>query len=535
MNKAFYAAWRDHPELYFKEALDVDTIEDYQVNVLKQIVGHKQVAIKACHSVGKTWTMARVALWFFGCYKNSIVITTAPTYNQVENLLWGELREAYKNSKIPVGGRLLNTKLVNADKWYCMGFSPQKSAGDDQGQKGSTFQGFHSDYVMVIFDEATGIPPDIWKMASGLMTSGKIVKFVAIANPTTRNCHFFSCFSNKAWKSLSITCFDSPNLRVNGFNNKDDLRMEIELLNDLSDNERLLRIANYKKPVPHLVSAEWVIEYILEWGIDHPLVVSKAFGEFPEEDDTVMIRMSYVEAAQSRDYEIKSDDARSIGVDVARYGSDKSVITELVGFKQTAKVKRAKQDTMEITGATIDLINNDNKERRTVVLVDATGIGSGVFDALLEAQNDGIISKDVELVEVHFGSSPVLKSDTDKEEIEKYKSRFVNLKSRMFQHLADDLKSHLDLFDDKIYLKELPMLKSKIDSKSKIRMESKDDYRKRTGSNSPDDSDSLALANLGRYVTISYGKFTDLKRAEIKKSSRGNKISRKSRIRPKEY
>ena len=533
MNKSFFATWRKRPDLYLKDVLG-NNLEGYQEEILSAIVENKQVAIKACHSLGKTFIMARVALWFFGCYKNSIVITTAPTFNQVEKLLWGELREAYKKSKIPIGGRLLNTKLTMADKWYCLGFSPQKSAGEDQGQQGSTFQGFHSDYVLIIFDEATGIPPDIWKMAAGLLTSGKIVKFVAIGNPTTRNCQFFECFSNPAWKGLTLNCFDSPNLKANGFNSKDDIFEEVVYLQTLSEIERFSRIAGYLKPVPHLVSAEWVIEYVLEWGIEHPLVVSKAFGEFPTEDDTVLVRMAYVELAQARDVNIDHQDHRCIGVDVARYGSDKSVITELIGKKQTGLKTLAKRDTMEIAGETIRVINNSERKRRTVVLVDATGIGSGVYDALVEAKADGIIDRDVELIEIHFGAAPVMDSDTDEEEIEKIKSRYANLKSRMFQHLADDLRDCLDIFDDKEYLKELPTLKSKVDSKSKIRMESKDDYRKRTGLSSPDKSDSLALANLGRYVNISFGSFKDIQPSSRKKPFSDGR-SGKSRVKPREY
>ena len=137
-------------------------------------------------------------------------------------------------------------------------------------------------------------------------------------------------------------------------------------------------------------------------------------------------------------------------------------------------------------------------------------------------------------MEIHFGSSPVLETDSDRDEIEKMKSRFFNLKARMFQHLADDLRDHLDIFESKDYLRELPMLKSKVDSKSKIRIESKDDWKKRTGLASPDKSDSLALANLGRYVNINYGSFVDLKNS-INKKTKKDISSRKKRISPREY
>lgn len=534
----YFQTWRMRPELFFKDVLGVTTLEDYQIDVLHAIVNNKQVSIKACHSLGKTFIMARVALWFFSCFRNSIVITTAPTYKQVEKLLWGELRDAYKNAKMALGGKLLNTQLKKSDKWYCMGFSPQKSAGSSEEQQGSTFQGFHSDYVLIIFDEATGVDADIWKMARGLMTSGKIVKFVAIANPTTRACEFFKCFSSAAWKQITLTCFDSPNLRVNGFNSVDDVEIEVERLQLMSKEDQLRELASYKKPTPHLVSAEWVIEQSLEWGVEHPLTVSKAFGQFPNEDESVLIKMRFVEEAQKRDVEIEPHHERSIGVDVARFGSDKSVICEMVGTKETHQEVHAKRDTGHISGSVIRVINGEHRDRKTVVMVDATGIGAGVYDNLVQAQSEGLIPKDVELYEVHFGSSPVLKTEDDKEEIEQIKSRFVNLKSRMFNLLAVDLEHSLSIISDMEYLKELPTLKYKLDSKSKMRMESKDEYKKRTGRSSPDRSDALALANLGRYVKITYGSFANLTNKSRDSGPRirqSNTREFKTRIKPTEY
>jgi len=500
--------YQNEPDFFFEDALGITTLEDYQRDALRVIKENNRVVIRACHSVGKTWLLARVALWFFTCFRNSIIISTAPSFKQVEALLWGELRDAYKKSKVPLGGKLLNTKLTKSEKWYAMGFSPQKTAGTTDEQQGSTFQGFHSDHVLIIFDEATGIPPDIWKMAEGLMTSGMVVKFVGIANPTTRACEFFNKFSSAKYTKLHFSCFDSPNLKANGFYCKQDLRDEIERLLLLPEAERFSIIDNYKKPTPNLLSAQWVIDFIMEWGFDHPLVLSKVFGEFPEDSDEVLVKLSTVENAIKKDLELDPLEDRFIGVDVARYGSDKSVITEIIGYKQTGLISIAKRSTTEVTGHVIKMINGDNNNHRTIVLVDATGIGAGVIDNLIEKQQEGIISKKVELIEIHFGASPVNPNEKDKTKIDEDRTRYANLKAKMFQLLANDLENNLDIWDDTNFLKELPTIKSFPDSKGRLRIESKEDYKKRTGRPSPDYADSLALSNLGRYVNIKFGSFT---------------------------
>lgn len=503
--------WQKLPAEFFKDPLGVSTLEDYQARTIQTIADFDNVLIRACHSVGKTWMLARVALWFFTCFRNSIIISTAPTNKQVEMLLWGEIRDAHKNARINLGGRLLNTKLTISDKWYAIGFSPQKSAGTSDGQQGSTFQGFHSDYVLIIFDEATGISADLWKMADGLMTSGKIVKFVAIANPTTRACELFERMKSFKYKKLHLSCFDSPNLKANGFEDKHDLKEEVDRLFLLKEDERLRELESYKAPVPHLLSAKWVISYIMDWGITHPLVLAKVFGEFPDADDSVLIPMSVVEAAQARNHDIEAMDKglRTIGVDCARYGTDKSVIVEMVGVKQTDMKAVAKRDTMEVTGHVVRMLkDSDHASLKTVVTVDATGIGSGVFDRLMELQREGDLPKSIEFIEVHFGSTEFFEKDEKK--LAKLKARFLNLKAYAFQLLADDLKSSLDIFDDSNFLKEIPTIKSEPNSAGKMCIESKKDYKKRTGRPSPDYADALALSNLGRYVNIGVGSFKNL-------------------------
>ena len=80
--------------------------DDNQRKIINAIARYNRVAVSSCHSIGKTFTSARLALWFLFCFPKSLVLTTAPTTRQVNFLLWGEIRSAYKSSRVPLGGDL---------------------------------------------------------------------------------------------------------------------------------------------------------------------------------------------------------------------------------------------------------------------------------------------------------------------------------------------------------------------------------------------------------------------------------------------
>jgi hypothetical protein len=500
---------RKHPEIYFRECLGVERLEVYHSTILEAFVKYDRLAIAATHSVGKTWITARIALSFLNLYKNSKIITTAPTNRQVKKLLWGEIRSAHKKAKRPLGGRLLQTELTINDEWYAMGFSPQKEAGEGQEQSGSSFQGFHANYVLIIFDEATGIPADVWKMAEGLLTSGKIVKFLCIGNPTTRNCEFFKCFSSPEWHKIYLTCFDSPNMIENGFVDMASLQEEIDYVKTLSDHDRMMHIQNYKKPVPYLLSAQWVISKALAWGVTHPLFVSKCLGRFPDEEENVLLQLGDVEAAMQRELKAIPGMRRYVGVDVARYGDDKSIFCELVGYKNTRTKKHVKKGNVEIAGELIAFLKSDFTSFPTTILIDGTGVGGGVVDIMKERQRNGDIPSTWEIVEVHNAAG--CDGGGNDKKMEEEKARFANIKAKMYEDLARDIKVNIQLLEDAELLSQLPTIKFKFDSKGRMIIESKDDYKARTGLSSPDEADALALANFGRYYGARIGSMTALK------------------------
>jgi len=532
--------------LFFTGILGVETLEGYHETICKKVVEYDRLAIKACHAVGKTWIMGRIALWFLNCFKNSIVITTAPTNRQVETLLWGEIRKAHRRSKTRLGGKLLNKKLTIDDDWYAMGFSPSTGAATESDeQQGSAFQGFHAKHVMIIFDEATGIPRDLYTMAEGLLTSGVTVKWICIANPTTTACEFFKICRKAEWHVMTINCFDSPNMIANGFTDIDKVKEEIDYLMTLSDYDRLKRIKDYKKPNGYLLNAQWAISKLYDWGFEHPLSKSKILGEFPTSADNVIVKYDSVIAAMNRepsyDYE-----KRCIGVDVARFGDDLTVLTEITDVTVREKYVHMHLDVEETTGHVMQLFTIGNQGKETHIVVDATGVGSGVVDALRWNKREGLLPDNCYVHEVHFGMAIKLstakeseKSDVLKKQEKKLNDTYENLKAYIFDLLNKDLRQELFLPNEEIYEEELPTILFTYSKRNKLCVENKKDYKARTGK-SPDTSDSLVLANYGRYLKPNHVKFT--RRKESAKpfhktygSNPRRTVERKQRIKPKSY
>ena len=381
--------------------------------------------------------------------------------------------------------------------------------------------------MLIILDEATGVDAQIWTQSEGLMTSGEIVKMVAIGNPTTRACEFFNCFSSAQWKKIYLSCFDSPNMIANGITDMGKLQDEIDKISTMQDEERLKYIASYKKPNQYLLTAQWVISKSYDWGIDHPLTESKILGKFPKEDDNVLVSFAAVEAAQRRELELESS-SRFIGVDVARFGEDKTVFTELIGNKHISTISMVKRETTHIAGKLINMINTSSL--KTIVMVDATGIGAGVVDVLQEARRENRLNPGTHVVELHFGQAC---EDEDDRKL------YANAKAKMFHILGKDLANEIDLKEDAVYLEELPTIMYKFNSQGKIVVESKDDYKKITGRNSPDHADSLAIANYARHYGKRIGEFGNNREKNnyLTKSNKPNDTFKRlgNRIKPRSY
>ena len=502
------ARFQKDPLLFFTNILGVETLEGYQRRVVKTIWENERTAIAACHDVGKTYLTARVAMTFLNVFPNSKVITTAPTYNQVEKILWSEIRAAHSKAKFPLGGRLNLTDWSFGADWFAVGFTPRNEAGGEEGQgTQSSFQGFHASNLLVLFDEATGIPQNVWTMAEGLLTSAN-VKFVAIGNPTSAGSEFYQCFKDPRWAKVYLSCFDSPNLKANGINDEKVLLGEMAKVGAMNDADAKKYLEGYRVTRPYLLTAKWVVQSAIKWGIEHPLTQSKILGRFPKASADCLLPLGSVEDAQLRVYWPKKSDRKIIGADIARFGNDSTVLTSLHGKKQLARHEFYKFDEIEVTGEII--AQSKAMGGADVIVVDETGLGGGVVTLLKDAVKKGHLPKNCEVRGIQFGAKVECDEGGSCEHKTCAISKYTNQKARIFGLLQKDLKdpNGLTLLPESVYTDELPTIRYRYNQKGQMVIESKDEYKKRTGRNSPDSTDSLALANSGNYAEMAVGEFT---------------------------
>jgi len=101
---------RDDPVFFVEWGLGHKTWHK-QREILRSVAENKKTAVRACHGSSKTFSAAEIVVWFLNNFDNSKVITTAPTFSQIKNLLWAEISQIYQTSRIKLEGECLTTTI----------------------------------------------------------------------------------------------------------------------------------------------------------------------------------------------------------------------------------------------------------------------------------------------------------------------------------------------------------------------------------------------------------------------------------------
>lgn len=328
---------RNSPVFFLRNVLGVKYITPQQISVCNSVRDNRRTAAPSGHSVGKTFLAAHLVLWFLFSYPKSKVLTTAPTWFQVENLLWREIRKAHSSSITNLGGEPMQTELNLDEDWFAVGLSTNDS---------TKFQGIHAPRVMIVFDEATGVASEIWEAAEGVAV-GINDRFLAIGNPTDPTSRFKQICDSELWNVINLSAEHHPN------------------------------VLEEREVIPGAVTKQWIDERLIEYGgRETGLYRARVLGLFPEQGDDMLISLADVERAQAR-WSPPTGIPDALGVDVARYGSDETVEIEIYG--RTVAMPRSfhGQDTMATAGA----IKASSAAKKAV---DDAGVGGGVTDRLKE-------------------------------------------------------------------------------------------------------------------------------------------------------
>jgi hypothetical protein len=413
-----------------------------QRDIAQSVVDHRRTAVKSCHDAGKSFIASRIAAWWIESHPpgEAFVVSTAPTYQQVHAILWEEIRAAGKkaaSSGKPLPGRVLQSDEWKLDDGTLVGWGRKPADTNEHG-----FQGIHRRYVLVILDEACGIPAQLWTAVEAITTNADC-RILAIGNPDDPATEFAEvCKPGSGWNTIGISAFDTPNFT--------------------------------DEPVPEalrplLLDPDWVADKARRWGTESPRYVSKVLGDFPDIGQDVLITPAMIRAAQER--EMEPGPWGILGVDVARFGSDRTVIGLRRGPVFRVIGDYGKQSTTETTGRVVAAKRDTAAQE---IRVDGVGVGGGVVDQLVELGHD--------VMDMQAGAGA---ADSE---------HYLNARAEWYWALRERFEQgsvDLDPTDEDLAA-QLGALRYKFTARGQIQIESKDDMRKRKLP-SPDRADSLML------------------------------------------
>ena len=445
------------------------TLWDHQEQILTAVRDHPKVAWRSSHGIGKTYVCARLVLWWLFSFPYSIVITTAPTWRQVEDLLWKEIRSCYYNSAFDLGGHLSPsaTQLaIDGKEWVAIGLSTNDS---------NRFQGYHSEHLLVVVDEAAGVAEEIFEAIMGVLTSAHC-RLILIGNPTDIGGQFYRAFRTEGWKTGKTAAWDTPNFKELGITREDIINNTWEAKVPRKDN------GDFDWPYPWLITPKWAHDAFLEWGTSHPAWFARVEGEFPEQGEYNVIPLGWIEQAQDRWPDVMPDRNEQVvlGVDVARGGMDLSAIAVRQGAKILSIETFSNMDGPLLAG---EIAVRYRRLKASRANIDIIGLGAAVEDALKDP-----VYHDITVVPVNVAtSSDVLDSDGNR--------KYQNLRAELWWTLREALdpktKDPLALPPGDSLLGDLAAPKYDF-RKGWIQIEAKEETKHRLG-RSPDEGDAVML------------------------------------------
>ena len=449
------SVYRTEPALWIRERCGAH-VWSKQEEICESVVVNKYTGVKACHGPGKSFIAGKLASWWLDPSVHPIgsafVVTTAPSWPQVQAILWREIRRTHRQAGL--FGRITLECMWHmgegrsGEEIVAMGRKPQDY--DEQA-----FQGIHAEYVLVIADEACGIPKALWDAIKSLVTNDES-RVLAIGNPDDPGSEFAqNCKPGTDWNVIRISAFDTP-----AFTGEDCPQQVLK----------------------QLTTKDWVEERRRDWGEGSNLWISKVEGEFPDVSDDYLITPSMILRAHTTD--LPGFDYGRYGMDVSRMGEDMTVIYRNRGGQIRKVDSWAKRNTMESADRAFKYLQR-HFPRMVPMNVDSIGLGAGVYDRLKQLGCE---------VGNFEGSAKALNP-----------SKFNNRRSEMwwtFRNLIEEGLIDLDP-EDQTLAEELQQIKWYVDLSGRICIETKDDAKKR-GIQSPNHADACAMSCVQAGVVLKY-------------------------------
>jgi hypothetical protein len=394
--------------------------------IIKDPLGTIREATASGHGIGKSALVAWIILWAMSTRPHLNGVVTANTLNQLNTKTWRELALWHKRAINAHWFKWTATRfhqVAHPETWFVAAVPNTESNSE-------AFAGLHGQHVLIIYDEASGIPDPIWQVSEGAMTDPRAMWFV-YGNPTKNTGKFRDCFANDTrWVTRQI-------------------------------DSRTAKMTNKQE----------IAEQLAEYGDDSDFARVRVKGQFPRAGSLQFIASDIVDRAMvfEAPYESFFQMPIVIGVDVARYGDDKSIICMRQGRKILELKKYRELSTMQLAAEVASCIR---EFRPIITFVDGVGVGAGVVDRLRMLGH--------EIIEVNGGQKPF-----DDE-------TYFNKRAEMWDRMKIWLRTSADIPNDADLRNSLIGIEYGYNEKEQMRLERKQDMKKR-GLESPDEGDAIAM------------------------------------------
>lgn len=267
----------------------------------------KRISLQACTGPGKSAVLSWCGCWFLACQGEELPnhpkgAAVSISRDNLKDNLWSEYAKWMGVSPImSTAFTHTDTRIFANDHpstWFLSARAWPQSANADQ--QGKTLSGLHSKYVLAQIDESGAVPTTVLRAAEQALSTCAFGKIMQAGNPISLEgmLHAAANELRHLWFIIRIT-------------------------GDPEDPE-----AWVYSPRVGDQPLKWATEQIATYGRENPWVKSYILGQFPPASINALLGLEDVEAAMARHLPKTAYEwaQKRLGVDVARFGDDRTVI-----------------------------------------------------------------------------------------------------------------------------------------------------------------------------------------------------------------
>lgn len=424
--------YKDDPVGFVRVVIEAEPTRE-QLEILEAVKENRLVSVRSGHGIGKSTSLAWLILWFLCTRNRPKIPCTAPTSQQLNDILWSELAKWHAQMNL-----VFRRELYYTSQRIYWKSAPKESfavAKVSRKEQPEALSGMHGENLMFVVEEASGVPGEIFQPIEGALT-GRDNYMIMVGNPIWNTGYFYDSHhkDRKAWKTL-----------------------------------------HYNSENAELVDSEYPARMARKYGRDSNIYKVRVLGDFPTMESDQLIDLEWLEAATVRYQPHLEEEGRIVwGLDVARFGSDETCLVKKRGNAFIEISTQRKKDTMYISGWVKRQYDDcQEKDRPEAINVDVIGIGAGVADRMRELK------------------LPV--ADVKVSRRSKKPKKYSNLRAELWCIFRDWLKEGKgSMVKDEDLIGQASTIKYEFDSSGRYLIESKDDMKKR-GLISPDRADAVCL------------------------------------------